>query len=104
HLQRIGSGIRTGNESQARHGRLAVVDVSPSLDGHVHHRQWTRLALLHRALLPARLRELYAWQRYPADVARNLERRGLSQFPRRSDVRQTADRMPELRFALEPVI
>src|SRR2546429_129341 len=52
-----------------------------ALDRNVFHRQWARAAVLHRAVLAARLRELYAWRRYPADAARDLDRAGLSRFP-----------------------
>ena len=44
------------------------------LDRHVFHRQWPGSAVLHRALLAARLRELHARRRHPGQPAPDLER------------------------------
>ena len=49
--------------------RFAVVDVPPAMDGDVFHREWPGAAVLHRAVLPARIRELYVGGRNPADLA-----------------------------------
>ncbi len=70
-----GAVSEPGMSLKRRDGRLAVVDVPAAVDGDVFHRQRPRAALLHRAVLPARLRELHARRRHPAVAARNLERR-----------------------------
>ena len=85
-----------------RFGEIAVVDVPPAMDGHVHHRQRLRPALLHRAVFATRLRELYARRRHATDPARDLDRRGLSRFPSWPTIRQAGHSVRELRVALEP--
>ena len=81
HVQRLGRSLRAGHEPQAQRQRLAVVAVPPAVDGDVLHRQRPRAAVLHRAVLAARLRELHARRRHPAELARNLDRRRLPRFP-----------------------
>ena len=75
---RLRRRLRARHEPQAsRRRRLAVVAVPAALDGDVFHRQRPRAALLHRAVLAARLRELHAGRRHPAVAARDLGRAGL---------------------------
>ena len=70
-----------------------MVAVPAAVDGDVFHRQWPRAAVLHRAVLPARLRKLHAGRRHPADAAGDLERRRPTVLPRRAVVRQAAGRL-----------
>ena len=74
---------RTGAEPEAGGGRQAVGDVPPALVADVFHRAWPGAAVLHRAVLGARLRELYAGRRDAADIAGDLEQSGVSGLPRR---------------------
>ena len=60
----------------------ALVGVPPAVVADVFHRAWPRAAVLHRAVLRARLRQLHAGRCDAADAARDLERRGVSGFPR----------------------
>ena len=55
HLQRLGRRRRARHEPQAQRQWLAVVAVPPAVDGDVLHRQRPRAAVLHRAVLAARL-------------------------------------------------
>src|SRR5580704_8175424 len=71
------------------------------MDSDVLHRQWTCAAVLHRAVFPARLRELHVGRRYPADIARNLERGPLPRFSQRAQVQHAAGRLRELRAEVE---
>src|SRR6516225_764404 len=80
-----------------------MVDVPAPVDGDVFHRQRPGAPVLHRAVLPARLRELYVGRRYPADPAGDLEWRALSRVSRRPVVRPPARSLRRLRVALEPV-
>ena len=64
-----GGASEPGMKFQTHRQRFAVVNVPPALDGHVHHRQRPRSALLHRAVFAARLRELYARRRHATDFA-----------------------------------
>src|ERR1700720_2563967 len=80
-----------------------MVAVPPAVDGHVHYRQRPGVALLYRPVLAARLRKLYAWGRHAANSPGNLDRPSLSRFPQGALVGETADRMRQLRPALEPV-
>jgi hypothetical protein len=73
-----------GHEPQAERRRHTVVDVPAAVDGDVFHRQWPRAAVLHRAVLAARLRKLHARRRHPGVAAQNLERPGLQVVPRRA--------------------
>ena len=72
-----------------------------AVDGNVFHRQWPRAAVLHRAVLAARLRELHARRRHPADLARDLDRAGLSRIPQGAQIRPAAGRLRRLRLAVE---
>src|SRR5262249_53318731 len=74
------------------------------MDRDVLHRQWPRAALLHRAVLAARLRELPAGRCQAGGAARNLERPALPGLPRRPDVGAAAAGLRQLRPALEPVM
>src|SRR4029079_8447122 len=80
-----------------------MVDVPAAVDGHVLHRQWPRAALLHRAVLAARIRELHPRGCHPAVPARDLERPGVPVVSRGVVVRQAARGVCELRTALEPL-
>ncbi len=102
-VQRLRRGVGARHEPQAPRRRHAVVDVPAAMDGDVFHRQRPRAAVLHRAVLPARLRELHARRRHAGIAARDLERPGLPVVPRRAAVRPAALRLRELRTALEPV-
>ena len=82
---------------------VAVVAVPPAVDGHVLHRQRPGAALLHRAVLAARLRELHAGRRDPADPPADLERPGLSGLPRSAADRSPAAGLRRLRDEVEPV-
>ena len=88
-----GAASEPGMSLKRQRQWLAVVAVPPAVDRHVHHRQRPRVALLHRAVLAARLRELHARRRHPADLAGNLDRPGLSRFPRARSCR-TSRRRP----------
>ena len=102
-VQRLRRRVGAGHEPQAARRRHAVVDVPAAVDGDVFHRQRPRAAVLHRAVLAARLRELHARRRHPGVAARDLERRGLPLVPRGPAVRPAARRLRELRAALEPL-
>ena len=65
---------RAGVELEAAGRRQAVVDVPPAVVADVFHRAWPGAALLHRAVLGPRLRELHAGQRLAAGPGRDLER------------------------------
>src|ERR1700683_4638577 len=78
-----------------------MVAVPAAVDGDVFHRQWPRAAVLHRAVLAARLRELHARRRHPADAARDLDRLGLWRFPQGAIVEHAAGRLRQLRIAME---
>ena len=98
-----GAASEPGMSLKREDGQSPWSHVPPSVDRHVLHRQRARAALLHRALLAARLRELHARRRHPADAARNLERRGLWVVSRGALVRSAAGGLRELRPALEPL-
>src|ERR1700684_1900821 len=78
-----------------------MVAVPAAVDGDVFHRQWPRAAVLHRAVLAARLRELHAGRRHPANPARDLDRPGLQRFPQGAVVEHAAGRLRQLRIAME---
>src|SRR5580692_2318776 len=80
-----------------------MVAVPAAVDGDVLHRQRSRAAVLHRAVLAARLRELHARRRHPADAARDLDRPGLQRFPQGAAVEHAAGRLRQLRAAMEPL-
>ena len=103
HVQRLGRRQRARHEPKAQRQWLAMVAVPPAVDRHVLHRQRPRAALLHRAVLAARLRELHARRRHPTELARNLDRRSLPRFPQGAAVGQAAGRLRRLRLALESV-
>ena len=103
HFQRLRRRLGARDESQAQRRRLPMVAVPPPVDRHVHHCEWPRLAMLHRAVLAAWLRELHARRRDAADLAGNLARPGVSSIPARAQVRQAACDVRELRIALEPI-
>ena len=67
-LQRFRCRFRAGHEPRARRRRLALVALPAAVVGDVFHRQRPRAAVLHRAVLAARLRELHARRRHPADA------------------------------------
>src|ERR1700726_4906312 len=73
------------------------------VDLDVFHRARPGAAVLHRAVLVARLRRLYAGQRQPTEPARDLERRRVPRVPRRAARRPAARRLRQLRPALELV-
>ena len=76
-VQRIGRSLRAGHEPRAQARRQPVVAVPAAVVGHVFHRQRAGAAVLHRAVLPARLRELHARRCDSGDPARDLERPAL---------------------------
>ncbi len=96
-----GAASEPGMSLTPRERRLALVAVPAAVVGDVFHRQRPRAAVLHRAVLAARLRELHARRRHPADAARNLERARLFFVPRSAVVRPAADGLRQLRPALE---
>ncbi len=96
-----GAASEPGMSLTRRERRLALVAVPAAVVGDVFHRQRTRAAVLHRAVLAARLRELHARRRHPADAARDLERAGLFIVPRSAVVRPAAGGLRQLRPALE---
>ena len=102
-LQRVGGGVRAGPQPQAPGQPVALVAVPPAVDGHVLHRQRPGAALLHRAVLAARLRELHAGRRHPADPPADLERPGLSVLPRGPADRSPTAGLRQLRDEVEPV-
>ncbi len=69
-----GAASEPGMSLKRQRRRHAVVDVPAAVDGDVFHRQRPGAAMLHRAVLAARLRELHARRRHPGVAARNLER------------------------------
>src|SRR5580704_12453281 len=78
-----------------------MVAVPAAVDGDVFHRQRPRAAVLHRAVLAARLRELHARRRHSANPARDLDRPGLRRFPEGTAVEHAAGRLRQLRIAME---
>src|SRR5262249_13134699 len=72
-----------------------------AMDVDVFHRARTRAAMLHRAVLPARLRRVHARRRHPAELARHLERREIPRLPCRLAQRRAAPSLRQLRPALE---
>jgi hypothetical protein len=83
HLQRLRRSFGAGDESQTGRPWRAMVAVPPPVDRHVHHRELARFALLHRAVLAARLRELHARRCDPTEFAGNLARPSVSNIPAR---------------------
>ncbi len=79
----------------------ALVGVPAAVVADVFHRAWPCAAVLHGAVLRARLRQLHAGRRHAADAARDLERRGLSGVPCRTAQRCAAASMRGMRYALE---
>ena len=73
-------------EPQAHRRWLPLVAMPPAMDGHVHHGEWPRITVLHRAVFPARLRELYTRRRHPAELAGNLAWSGISIIPARASL------------------
>ena len=99
-----GRSFRARAEPQAPEQRFAVVDVPPPVDRYVFHRERPRAAVLHCAVLAAGLRKLHARRRDPANIARNLDRSGLTQdFSSCAAVEQTTRGLRQLRIALEPL-
>src|SRR5262249_46597192 len=94
---------RAGHQPQACRRQAAVVVVHATMDPDVFHRARPRAAMLHRAVLPARLRRLHARRRHPAEPAGHLERREIPHVPRRPAQRCAAPGLRQLRPALEPV-
>ncbi len=92
-----------GTQPEARRRGAALVGLPAALVADVFHRAWPRAALLHRAVLGARLCRLHAGRRHAAEPARDLERRRLSGVPRRADLRRAAAAVRELRAAMEPL-
>src|SRR5262249_53249158 len=84
--------------------RQSLVAVPAAVDSHVFHRQRTCAAVLHRTVLAARLRELYARRCHAGGAARDLERSALPSLPRGAPVRSPAAGLHQLRPALEPVM
>src|SRR5262249_666500 len=82
----------------------ALVAVPPPLDPDVFHGAWQSAALLHSAVLDARLCQLHARRRHPTEFARNLERRALSGIPPCAAQRAAAVRLCTLRLALESLM
>ena len=82
---------------------IAMVAVPAPVERDVFHRQRPGAALLHRAVLAARLRELHAGRCHAAVVARHLERRCLPFVPRGAAFRPAGAGLRQLRPALEPV-
>ena len=81
HDRRLGRH-RARRQPEAKPGRGAVVGVPAPVVADVFHRARPRAAVLHRAVLGARLRDLYARRCDAADAARDLERRRLPAIPR----------------------
>ncbi len=94
---------RARREPRTQGRRQSLVAVPTSLGGHVFHRQRTGAAVLHRALLAERLRELHAGRCHAAVPARDLERPRLPGFPHGPAVGRPAQVVRELRPALEPL-
>ncbi len=55
HFQRVGRRLGAGRQPQTQRYRHALVAVPAAMDGDVFHREWPRAAVLHRAVLAARL-------------------------------------------------
>src|SRR4029077_11078774 len=100
---RVGRCDRAGIESQGQWRRIALVTVPAAVVLDVSHGQWPRAAVLHRAVLAAWLRELHARRCGPAIAAGNLERACLSRVSRGAAIRSAAEKLRQLRPALEPV-
>src|SRR5260221_1239579 len=95
---------RAGNEPQTARREAALVALPAAVDTDVFHGARQGAALLHRALLDARLRQLYAGRCDTAKPARDLERRALPELPWRAAERTAGGRLRELRTALEPLM
>ncbi len=101
-LQRV-RGDRARGEPRAPGRQEPLVAVPAAVDGDVLHRQRPVAALLHRAVLAEGLRELHAGRCHAVEPARDLERPGLPDLPRRAAVGCAAQVLRQLRPALEPV-
>src|SRR6185437_11378247 len=77
--------------------------MSPPVVADVFHRAWPRAAMLHGAVLRARLRQLYAGRRHTADPARDLEWCGVSGLPRCPAERCAPEALRRMRHAVEPL-
>src|SRR5206468_1546653 len=102
-VRRLRRRLRAGDESQAGGRWLALVDVPAAMDCDVFHRQRPRAAVLHRAVLAARLRELHAGRCDATDLAGDLEWAGLPFVSGGAAFGQATDGLRELRPALEPL-
>src|SRR4029453_1990394 len=91
------------HEPQAAGPRIALVALPATLDRDVFHRKRAGTALLHRAVLAARIRKLHLGRCHAADAAGNLERRGLPHVPGGAPVGQAVCQLRQLRPALEPL-
>src|SRR5262249_53460646 len=83
--------------------RVTLVVVPSAMDADVHHRQRARAPVLHRAVLAARLRALYARRRDAADAARDLERTGIPFVSVGTPFGGARQGLRQFRPALEPV-
>ena len=61
-------------------GGETLVRLSPPVEPDVFHRAWPRIALLHRAVLGPRLRDLHAGRCEDAEPGRDVERRRLTRI------------------------
>src|SRR5262249_34550005 len=94
---------RARHQPAAHAGGSALVAVHAALDADVFHRARKSAAVLHRAVLDARLRRIHAGRRDPAVAARDLEWGDLPKIPPRALERRAAHLLRQLRAALELV-
>src|SRR2546429_9854464 len=82
---------------------VAVTGVQTCALPILFHRARPGAAVLHRAVLDARLRRVHARRGDAAVAAADLEWRSLPEIPPRAVERRSAELLCELRPALEPV-
>ena len=87
HLQRVGRSVRAGFELEKNRRRLALVALPAALVADVFYSQWPGVAVLHRAVFAAWLRQLHVGRRDAANLAGNLERIRVSRISESSAFR-----------------
>ena len=94
---------RARSQPEAAGGGAALVGMPPPVVTDVFHRARAGAAVLHRAVLRARLRQLHAGRCDSADAARDLEQRDIPGLPRRAVERNSTAALRQLRLTLEPL-
>jgi hypothetical protein len=94
---------RARSQPEAAGRGAALVGMPPPMVADVFHRARAGAAVLHRAILRTRIRQLHAGRCDSADPARDLEWRGVSGLPRCAAERNPTAALRQLWLALEPL-